>query len=82
MEAWAELAIIVFNHQQVRPHIAQYEFGALNQLWPKLAQLPSGTRVRYDAEYQPQDRVHAERILSELSHFAEEHGLELERVPQ
>jgi hypothetical protein len=77
-----ELEIIVFNHDTVWPHLVQYEFQTLDQLWPKLAEFPRGTTITYSPEFQPEEKAHAERIYAQLIHFAEDHGLQVEKRPQ
>lgn len=74
-----ELEIIVFNHETVWPHLAQYELRSLDQLWPKLAEFPRGTTITYSPQFQPEEKAHAQRIYTQLIRFAEDHGLQIEK---
>lgn len=73
-----ELEIIVFNHETVWPHLAQYQLGSLDQLWPKLAEFPRGTTITYKPQFQPEEKAHSQRIYTQLIRFAEDHGLQIE----
>lgn len=77
-----ELELIVFNHEMVWPHLAQYELRSLDQLWPKLAKFPRGTAIAYSPQFQPEEKAHAKCIYTQLIRFAEDHGLQIEKSSQ
>ena len=74
-EKTPELEIIVFDHAQVWPHIAQYEMRSLSQLWQKLIQFPGGTTLTLVPQFGPDQAGHADRIVAEVKKFGEEHGM-------
>jgi len=69
--------IIVFDHEQVWPHFAQYEMQSLDSLWPKLKQWPKGTTLTCEPQFGPDQADHAESVVSEIQKFAQANGIVL-----
>jgi len=79
--AWKDgpkLEIIVFSHNDFWPHLAQYEYQTLESIWPKLAQFPSATVLRFSTSSDVNERKQAVAIGARVEQFAKEHQLLLE----
>lgn len=74
-EKTPELEIIVSDHAQVWPRVAQYEMQSLSQLWQKLIQFPSGTTLTLVPQFAADQAGHADRIVADVMKFGEENGM-------
>jgi len=72
-----ELEIILFSFNEYWPHVAQYEYQGIDEIWPKLAEFPPGTVLSFHPEHQPEARGQVGALIERVQEFAKQHQLTL-----